>query len=88
MGSQTTIIQIDDVLVVPMREDIDDHDVLDLQDELSAQIVARRARGVVIDISNLEIVDTFVGRILGQLAKYRAFWMPRPSWWGCGLRWR
>jgi rsbT antagonist protein RsbS len=42
--------------------------VLTLQDELTQQIVRHRARGVLIDISALEIVDSFIGRALGNIA--------------------
>ena len=39
-----------------------------LQDDLTAKIVASRARGVMIDISALEIVDSFIGRMLNNIA--------------------
>lgn len=48
-------------------EDITDTDIVDLQGDLSERIAAARADGVVLDISKLEIVDTFVGRVLAQL---------------------
>jgi len=39
-----------------------------LQDDLTSQIVKHRARGVLIDISTLEMVDSFIGRMLGSIA--------------------
>jgi len=39
-----------------------------LQDDLTERIVATRARGVMIDISALEIVDSFIGRMLNSIA--------------------
>jgi rsbT antagonist protein RsbS len=39
-----------------------------LQEDLTTRIVADRARGVMIDISSLEIVDSFIGRMLGNIA--------------------
>jgi rsbT antagonist protein RsbS len=39
-----------------------------LQDDLTDRIVRTRARGVLIDISALEIVDSFIGRMLGNIA--------------------
>jgi rsbT antagonist protein RsbS len=39
-----------------------------LQDELTARIVSDRARGVLIDISSLDIVDSFIGRMLSNIA--------------------
>ncbi|UWQ49097.1 STAS domain-containing protein [Leisingera caerulea] len=59
---------VEDVLLVAIQEDITDTDILDLQDVLSERVSAEGARGVVIDISTLEIVDTFVGRVIAQLA--------------------
>lgn len=69
MANAPGIIQVDDVLLVPLHEDVDDVDITELQDALSEEIVAKGARGVVIDVSSLDIVDTFVGRVLEQLAK-------------------
>lgn len=59
---------VDGSLLVAIREDITDTDILDLQDALSDQISSEGVNGVIIDIGALEIVDTFVGRIIGQLA--------------------
>jgi rsbT antagonist protein RsbS len=39
-----------------------------LQDDLTERVVRHRARGVLIDISSLEIVDSFIGRMLGNIA--------------------
>lgn len=61
------IYEVDGVLLVSIRADITDTDIVDLQDVLSERITGSGAQGVVIDISALDIVDTFVGRILAQL---------------------
>src|SRR6476661_7681922 len=45
---------------------------LALQDDLSARVVSSGARGVLIDISALEIVDSFIGRMLGNIAAISA----------------
>lgn len=66
-SSAAAIYPVDGVLLVSICDDITDTDILDLQDELSERIVDSEARGVVIDISALDIVDTFVGRVLAQL---------------------
>ena len=54
----------------PGINSVDMHDrlALTLQDDLTEQIVKTRARGVLIDISSLEIVDSFMGRMLGNIA--------------------
>jgi len=62
------ILQMDDVLLVTIQVDMHDQLALTLQDELTAHIVKARARGVLIDISALEIVDSFVGRMLSNIA--------------------
>ncbi|OWV32350.1 UDP-glucose 6-dehydrogenase [Pacificimonas flava] len=61
------IYPVEGVLLVSIQDDITDTDILDLQDELSTKISEMDAEGVVIDISALDIVDTFVGRVLAQL---------------------
>jgi rsbT antagonist protein RsbS len=55
-------------LLVTIQVDMHDRLALALQDDLTAQIVKQRARGVLIDISTLEMVDSFIGRMLGSIA--------------------
>lgn len=69
MADAAALFHVEDVLLVAIREDLSDTNVLDLQDRMASEIAAKGSRGVVVDIGALEIVDTFVGRILGQLAK-------------------
>jgi rsbT antagonist protein RsbS len=62
------IYRIGDNLLVSIQIDLQDQDALDLQDDLSNRIVATGAHGVVIDISALEVVDSFIGRMLSTIA--------------------
>lgn len=55
-------------LLVTIQVDMHDRLALTLQDDLTEQIVRHRARGVLIDISTLEMVDSFIGRMLGSIA--------------------
>ncbi len=55
-------------LLVTIQVDMHDRLALTLQDDLTAQIVKHRARGVLIDISALEMVDSFIGTMLGTIA--------------------
>src|ERR1700742_1553480 len=55
-------------LLVTIQVDMHDRLALALQDDLTEQIVKWRARGVLIDISALEMVDSFIGRMLGTIA--------------------
>lgn len=53
-----------------MTVQVDMHDrlAMTLQDDLTGRIVKDRAHGVLIDISSLEIVDSFIGRMIGNIA--------------------
>jgi len=57
-----------DVLLVSIQVDMHDQLALALQDDLTEKIVAQKARGVLIDISALEIVDSFIGRMITNIA--------------------
>lgn len=62
------ILRIGDCLLVTVQVDMHDELALTLQDDLTNKIVATKARGVLIDISALEMVDSFIGRMLGNIA--------------------
>jgi rsbT antagonist protein RsbS len=62
------ILKMGECLVVSIQVDMHDRLAMTLQDDLTERIVATRARGVLIDISALEIVDSFIGRMLGTIA--------------------
>lgn len=62
------ILRIGDVLLVSIQVDLEDRLALELEEDLSERIVATGARGVLIDISALGIVDSFVGRMLVTIA--------------------
>ncbi|MBW4690968.1 MAG: STAS domain-containing protein [Lyngbya sp. HA4199-MV5] len=63
------ILQMGDFLLVTIQVDMHDQLAISLQDDLTDRITQTYARGVLIDISTLEIVDSFIGRILGNIAK-------------------
>ena len=62
------ILRLGRFLLVTIQVDMHDRLALALQDDLTAQIVANHARGVLIDISALDIVDSFMGRMLANIA--------------------
>ena len=62
------ILKMGRFLLVSIQVDMHDRLALTLQDDLTDQIVKYRARGVLIDISSLEMVDSFIGRMLGTIA--------------------
>jgi rsbT antagonist protein RsbS len=62
------ILKMGEFLLVTIQVDMHDRQAMALQDDLTERIVKARARGVLIDISSLEIVDSFIGRMLGNIA--------------------
>ena len=62
------ILQVGEFLLVSIQVDLHDSLAMSLQDDLTARLVKVRAKGVLIDISALEIVDSFIGRIMGNMA--------------------
>ncbi|MBL8210268.1 MAG: STAS domain-containing protein [Bryobacterales bacterium] len=62
------ILKQGDLLLVSVQVDMHDQLALNLQDDLTQRIVRDNARGVLIDISALDMVDSFIGRVLDNIA--------------------
>lgn len=62
------ILKMGNYLLVSIQVDMDDRTAMALQDDLTSQIVRHRASGVLIDISSLDVVDSFIGRMLANTA--------------------
>lgn len=62
------ILKMGRFLLVTVQVDMHDQLAMQLQDDLTARIVAAKARGVLIDISSLEVVDSFIGRMISNIA--------------------
>jgi rsbT antagonist protein RsbS len=62
------ILKLGSFLLVTIQVDMHDQLALALQDDLTSRVVGDRATGVLIDISALDIVDSFIGRMLGNIA--------------------
>jgi rsbT antagonist protein RsbS len=62
------ILKMGAFLLVTIQVDMHDQLAMNLQDDLTERIVKTSAKGVLIDISSLEIVDSFIGRMLGNIA--------------------
>jgi rsbT antagonist protein RsbS len=62
------ILKMGRFLLVTIQVDMDDHLASTLQDDLTERIAATGARGVLIDISSVELVDSFIGRMLANVA--------------------
>lgn len=62
------ILRMGNLLLVTIQVDMHDKIALNLQDDLTSKIAEVGAHGVLIDISSLEIVDSFIGRTLANIA--------------------
>ena len=62
------ILKMGEFLLVTIQVDMHDQLALTLQDDLTDRITRTGARGVLIDISSLEVVDSFIGRMLANIA--------------------
>jgi rsbT antagonist protein RsbS len=62
------ILRMGRTLLVTIQVDMHDQLALTLQDDLTQRIVSDRARGVLIDISSLDVVDSFIGRMISNIA--------------------
>ncbi len=62
------ILQQGDYLIASIQLDLTDAQVLELRDDLSDRIGRSRARGLIIDVAALDVIDSFVARSLGSIA--------------------
>lgn len=62
------ILRMGDLLLVTIQVDMHDQLALTLQDDLAERISATSARGVLIDISALDMVDSFIGRMISTIS--------------------
>lgn len=62
------ILKVGDCLLVTIQVDMHDQLAITLQEDLTDQIAKHASKGVLIDISSLEIVDSFIGRMLANIA--------------------
>jgi rsbT antagonist protein RsbS len=62
------ILKQGDYLIASIQLDLTDRQVLELRDDLSNRIGRSRARGLIIDVAALDVIDSFVARSLGSIA--------------------
>ena len=68
MHERIPILRMGELLLVTIQVDMHDRLALQLQDDLTSRISQTEAKGVLIDISALEMVDSFIGRVLGNIS--------------------
>jgi rsbT antagonist protein RsbS len=62
------ILKLGDALLVSVQVDMHDRLAKALEEDLTSKIISAKSRGVLIDISGLDIVDSFIGRMLDTIA--------------------
>ncbi len=68
MGEHIPILRMGDALLVSIQVDLHDQMALQLQEDLTTAIQRHGAKGVLIDISAVEIVDSFIGRMISDIS--------------------
>jgi rsbT antagonist protein RsbS len=63
------IIRLKEYLVVPIQGTLEDHQAIRLQEDILLKIESSRAKGVIIDISAVPIMDSYIARILNNIAR-------------------
>jgi rsbT antagonist protein RsbS len=68
MAERIPILRMGNLLLISIQIDLHDQLAIQLQDDLTAAIQRHEARGVLIDISALEVVDSFIGRMISDIS--------------------
>jgi rsbT antagonist protein RsbS len=66
--ARVPIVRLGDVLIATVQDELYDHDALQLQEELGLLLERGAARGVVLDFSVVETVDSFLARLIASIA--------------------
>jgi rsbT antagonist protein RsbS len=61
------ILREGDLLIASIQSDLSDSEVIALRDDLTRMVGEHRARGIVIDVAALEVIDSFVARALRSM---------------------
>jgi len=66
--ARVPVVRIGEILIATVQEDLYDRDALDLETRLTEMLAETGARGVLIDLSTVEMLDSFLGRLIGEIA--------------------
>lgn len=66
--ARVPVIRVGDVLIASVQEDINDREAANFQDELLQSLERTGAMGVILDVSLLQLIDSFLGRMLREIA--------------------
>jgi rsbT antagonist protein RsbS len=64
-----SILRQREYLIASIQSDLTDTEVVELRDALIAEVISHRARGVIVDVASLDVIDSFVSRSLSTVAR-------------------
>lgn len=67
MNETVLVTRMGETLLVSLRGDLDDSTVLRIEDQLATQVARVHAKGILIDVSGLDLVDSFIARVLARI---------------------
>jgi rsbT antagonist protein RsbS len=67
MSERVPIMRLGETLLLTLQGDFDDTSILRLENDISSEVVDKRTTGVLIDMSGLLIVDTFIARVISRI---------------------
>jgi len=65
--TQVPIMQIGDTLLTSLQGDLDDTTVMSIEERLTNEVARRNPAGVLIDVSGLTMIDSFIARVLARM---------------------
>ena len=66
--AEITMMKIGSVLIVPIQAELHDHAAVHVQEDIMQNIEETRVSGLLIEVSRLQVVDSFLGRLIGDIA--------------------
>ena len=67
MSALVPLMRIGDTLLVTLPGDLDDETVAEVEEQVTREVARTRARGTLIDVSGLAVVDSFIARVIGRV---------------------
>ena len=81
------VMRIADTLLVTLQGDLDDAAVIRIENQLTHEVARTGAAGMLIDVSGLTAVDSFVARVLARIVGMIQLLGAQPPWWAFNPRW-
>lgn len=69
MNMRIPILKLKDTLIVSIQWELDDQTAIQFQEDLLGKIHETNARGVVIDLTSIDFIDSFIAKVLGDVVQ-------------------